>query len=240
MAKCPNCQKTLHFWNVKAECPHCHINIPNHNWEERLEQDAKDREAAFFRLNQKLHLLKYAVIGTPWRLIRLIFAALPLLGYLLPMAKIEGTRAFSFSVLNLFLKSETFGVNDLLSGADAVRPFYPGLVFAAGALLLAVLAFFLIFILLKHPKSPVIAVLHALSLVAYVAAAFRARSLLAGSGLGSLAIGAWLGIAAFASGFALDLLLLVLPVREDALRYVPKDELQLEYAVSIGAVDPAN
>ena len=47
MAKCPKCNRKLHIWNVKAECPDCGVNIANYDWENRLEQDAIEAEIAF-------------------------------------------------------------------------------------------------------------------------------------------------------------------------------------------------
>ena len=38
--KCPNCGKTLHWYDFRAECKYCGANIPNYDWEGRLEQDA--------------------------------------------------------------------------------------------------------------------------------------------------------------------------------------------------------
>ena len=37
--KCPNCGKTLHWYDFRAECKYCGANIPNYDWEGRLEQD---------------------------------------------------------------------------------------------------------------------------------------------------------------------------------------------------------
>ena len=52
MALCPNCYAILNFWDVKAECPHCGVNIPNFNWEGRLEEDAKNAEIAWVKFRQ--------------------------------------------------------------------------------------------------------------------------------------------------------------------------------------------
>ena len=40
MAKCPKCGAKLHWYDFRAECKHCGVNIPNYKWEERLENDA--------------------------------------------------------------------------------------------------------------------------------------------------------------------------------------------------------
>ena len=38
--KCPNCGKTLHWYDFRAECKYCGANIPNYDWEGQLERDA--------------------------------------------------------------------------------------------------------------------------------------------------------------------------------------------------------
>ena len=116
MAQCPNCHAKLHFWNVKAECPHCHANIPNHNWEQRLDADAEAREDAFYKMHTTLAKLKYAVIGTPLHLIRLICCVLPLLGYLLPMAHVIGKDAEIHEII--LRDSELQGENAVEIGAS--------------------------------------------------------------------------------------------------------------------------
>lgn len=240
MAKCPNCNAKLHFWNVKAECPHCHINIPNHNWEQRLEEDAQNREKSFFQLNSNLQMLKYAVIGTPWRLIRLICSVLPLVGFLLPMAYVVGKSGEGeFSLLLMFTgNKDLFSPEHLLEafkwGSPAEQGLLRALIPALGALLLAVIAFFLVFLLFKHPKSTAIVILHALSLVAYTCGVLLANQTFQSNQNGSLLFGVFLGIAAFALVFLLDIVLLILPVKSEDLRYIPKDELQWDYAISTG------
>ncbi|HQH64277.1 MAG TPA: hypothetical protein PLE55_11585, partial [Clostridiales bacterium] len=65
MAKCPACGYRLRIWNVFAECPKCGVNIPNYNWHERLEEDARIAEEKFDQLYRSLAALKYAMAGTP-------------------------------------------------------------------------------------------------------------------------------------------------------------------------------
>ena len=64
MALCPKCHGILNFWNVKAECPYCGVNIPNYNWEERLEQDAINSERSFASFRRKTGAFKNAFLGT--------------------------------------------------------------------------------------------------------------------------------------------------------------------------------
>ena len=160
---------------MKAECPHCHANIPNHNWEQRLDEDAEAREAAFYHMNTTLAKLKYAVVGTPLHLVRLICCVLPLLGYLLPMAHVVGKDTEgTFSILAMFTgNKDLFSPARLLEifkwGSPAQMGLLRALLPAAAALVCGVVAFFLVPILFKHPKSPAVMLLHLLSLGGYTA-----------------------------------------------------------------------
>ena len=50
-AKCPSCGEKLHWYDFRAECKHCGANIPNYDWENRLEADADAAEDSFARLH---------------------------------------------------------------------------------------------------------------------------------------------------------------------------------------------
>lgn len=91
MAKCPKCGVKLHIWNVKAECPKCGVNIANYDWENRLEQDSIEAEAAFAKLHETMRRFKYSFVGTKLRIARIPISVLPLFSFLLPL----GTLAVS-------------------------------------------------------------------------------------------------------------------------------------------------
>jgi hypothetical protein len=91
MARCPKCDRKLHIWDVKAECPGCGVNIANYDWENRLEQDAIEAEIAFAKLRETLKRFKYSFVGTKLRIARIPISVLPLFSFLLPL----GTLAFS-------------------------------------------------------------------------------------------------------------------------------------------------
>lgn len=94
MAKCPKCNRKLHIWDVKAECPGCGVNIANYDWENRLEQDAIEAEAAFAKLRTTLAKFKYSFIGTKLRIARIPISVLPLLTFLLPLGTIAVSIPF--------------------------------------------------------------------------------------------------------------------------------------------------
>lgn len=91
MARCPKCNRKLHIWNVKAECPDCGVNIANYDWENRLEQDAIEAEIAFAKLGETMRKFKYSFVGTKLRIARIPISVLPLFSLLLPF----GTMAVS-------------------------------------------------------------------------------------------------------------------------------------------------
>lgn len=91
MARCPKCDRKLHIWDVKAECPGCGVNIANYDWENRLEQDSIEAEAAFAKLHETMRKFKYSFVGTKLRIARIPISVLPLFSLLLPF----GTMAVS-------------------------------------------------------------------------------------------------------------------------------------------------
>lgn len=256
MAKCPTCNKELKPWNIKAECPHCGANIPNHNWEENLTTDAEKREAAFYKMHVFLSRLKYSVIGTPLRLIRFIAAFMPILGYVVPLASLnlagkDGT-VIEVGAINAiaFFTNDNFKIMDifklLTDSANQAADKYAlmSLALLVLSLLFGVIAFFLIPIMNKKPQTPVIAVLHIGSIILYGAAPilfnrfvaeYNALSL--GQCSGSLSWGMSVGAALFLIVSVIDIILCVKPVDENDYKYIPVDDtLQRQYAISIGAI----
>lgn len=109
-SKCPACGKKLKLYHIKAECPYCKANIPNYNWEARLEEDSAIAEAKFASLYRKLNLLKYSVFGTKLRILRLLMSFIPAVGFILPWAYVASDKdTLNFDLLGLF----TDGTNTL-------------------------------------------------------------------------------------------------------------------------------
>ncbi|MBQ8766011.1 MAG: hypothetical protein IJZ16_04345 [Clostridia bacterium] len=124
-AKCPECGHTLKLWNVKAECPKCGVNIPNHQWEKRLNDDADFAENAFARFHYKLQNFKSAVFGTKLRIVRLILTFAPLIALVLPLYSFKLNLPFNQSdksisfltfVLDYLLESDIGSVTTLMGG----------------------------------------------------------------------------------------------------------------------------
>ena len=114
MANCPHCYKHLKFWHIKAECPFCGTNIPNYDWENMLETDAKKAEAAWAKFRIFTGNFKSSLFGNKLRIARFIFTFVPLIVLVLPI----GSYLFNLP----FLSEETtkfslldFTLNTLLS-----------------------------------------------------------------------------------------------------------------------------
>ena len=84
MANCPKCGRALGFLDVRAECPSCGVNIPNYNWEARLEEDAANAEIAWSKFRRFTGNFKSAVFGKKIRIVRFVCTFLPLVALVLP------------------------------------------------------------------------------------------------------------------------------------------------------------
>lgn len=94
MAVCPNCKTKLHIWNVKAECPKCGVNIPNFDWENRLEEDADIAEKAFAKFNRSVQAFKTSFVGSKMRIARIPVSVLPLFSFLFPLGYMKFAMPF--------------------------------------------------------------------------------------------------------------------------------------------------
>ena len=148
MAKCPNCGKKLKWYEFRAECKSCGTNIPNYNWETRLEEDADKAETSFAKLHYRLNNFKSAIVGGPFRIIRLVATLLPLIGLVVPLVKVslslpfyEDTSTVSFLtlILNYITKLDFMGGFQLMS-ATALGSTFKFLMLAIGFAFVAVLA----------------------------------------------------------------------------------------------------
>ncbi len=124
-SKCPECGHTLKLWNVKAECPKCGVNIANHQWEKRLNDDADFAENAFAKFHYKLQNFKSSVVGSKLRIARLILTFAPLIALVLPLYsftlnlpfnKSEQSISFLTFILDYLLKTDIGSVLKLMGG----------------------------------------------------------------------------------------------------------------------------
>lgn len=110
MANCPKCGRHLKPWDIKAECPQCGVNIPNYNWEERLDRDAENAEIAWIKFRKFTGNFKSALFGSKLRIIRFIFTFVPLSVLILPLANYSVNLPFcsgesEFTLLDFTLNS---------------------------------------------------------------------------------------------------------------------------------------
>ncbi len=186
-SKCPNCGRVLKWYNVKAECPDCGVSIPNFNWEARLEEDNIKAEEKFGKFYRTLNMLKYSVVGTKLRIVRIFLSLIPALGFILPWASINSDKdILNLDLFGLFTDGTStiafFGIlfkniGDIISAmsqegfSGATTYFMAGLVMMLLGIVTIVIAFFLIFIKFRKPKTNAIWIADALSiLMTFIAA----------------------------------------------------------------------
>ncbi len=163
MALCPSCHTILNFWNVKAECPNCGINIPNYNWEGRLNEDAERAAVAWVKFRRFTGNFKSALFGSKLRIVRFICTFLPLIALVLPLASYSLTLPFltienaGFTLLNFTLDtllSLNWGNVIGITGADitggSVLLLLVSILLLYLAVVFGVLNF--IFVLIKAPS----------------------------------------------------------------------------------------
>ncbi len=183
---CPNCGKKLHFYNIKADCSNCGVSIPNFNWEARLEDDNELAEKKFKTFYRALNRIAYSLWGTKLRVVRIILSFLPALGFILPWATMK-SDAYSIGIDMFGLTSDKslidilgsfFGNAGLYFTNMGYEGYAGGLTYTMAAVLcmllsavFIVIAFFLILILAKKPKSKAMVAFDILSILSAVASA---------------------------------------------------------------------
>ncbi|MBR5203365.1 MAG: hypothetical protein IKW45_08875 [Clostridia bacterium] len=225
-AKCPQCGHTLKIWNAKAECPECGTNIPNYQWEKRLNDDADFAEHAFAKMHYKTANFKSATAGSKLRIVRLVMTFAPLIALVLPLYNFtltlpfrESSESVSFLtfILNYLLKVDIGSVLKLIGG-EVVGDAALKVVIACALLLVAVVCgvsnFFVLLISGIKLRYRLNIALNFISTISWgVAAVFFAQFTSACTGLGggivtecSLGIGFVVGCILFAINFVLNVI----------------------------------
>lgn len=183
---CPNCSKKLHWYDFKAECPYCGVNIPNFNWEERLENDNQLAEQKFAVFYRALNRIAYSIWGSKLRIARLFLSVLPAVGFLLPWATLNGdSDSIGLDMFGMTCKKTLINLlKDFFGNSSAYIKCMKGegftgtlsftmysVVFMLLSLMLAVIAFLLIFILSKHFRTKAITAFECLSVFSAVCSA---------------------------------------------------------------------
>ena len=224
-AKCPECGHTLKLWNAKAECPECGINIPNYQWEKRLNEDADIAENAFAKMHYKTANFKSAIAGSKLRIVRLVMTFAPLIALVLPLYDFtlslpfrhtEESVSFLTFILNYLLKVDIGSVLKLLGGevlGDAALKVVIACVLLLVAVVCGVSNFFVLLISGIKMRYRLSIALNFISTVSWgLAAVFFAQFTSACTALGggivtecSLGIGFVVGCVLFAVNFVLNL-----------------------------------
>ncbi len=224
-AKCPECGHTLKIWNIKAECPKCGTNIPNYQWEKRLNDDADFAEHAFAKMHYKTNNFKSSVAGSKLRIVRLVMTFAPLIALVLPLYNFtlslpfrQSNESVSFLtfVLNYLLKVDIGSVLKLVGGevlGDATLKVVIACVLLLVAVVCGVLNFFVLLISGIKMRYILNVALNFISTIAWgVAAVFFAQFTTACETLGggiitecSLGIGFIVGCVLFIINFILNL-----------------------------------
>ena len=180
-SNCPKCGGKLRIYHIKAECPHCKANIPNYNWEARLEEDSAIAEAKFASLYRKLNLLKYSVFGTKLRIARLLMSFIPAIGFILPWAYVASDKdTLNFDLLGIFTDGTNtlkfFGIffkdiGGIMSALEGpVLYIILGFLFMLLSIVVIVAAFFMPLIKFTKPKTNAGWITDAISIIFAVAA----------------------------------------------------------------------
>ena len=180
-AKCPHCGEPLRWYNVKAECKHCGVNIPNYNWEQRLEDDSDKAEHAFAKLHYKINNFKSGTVGNPFRIARLVFTLLPLVALVVPLLKMkmtlpfyekEGTVSFLTLILDYITKLDFFGGFKLMSATALGAPvkfLMLAIVAALVAVAAGVLNFFVVLIAAINLRAGFNVILNTVAMLGWIA-----------------------------------------------------------------------
>ncbi|MBR4286465.1 MAG: hypothetical protein IKT55_02035 [Clostridia bacterium] len=227
MALCPKCHGILNFWNVKAECPYCGVNIPNYDWEASLDADAEKAEKSWVKFRRFTGNLKSALFGNVFRIIRFACTFLPLVVLILPLANYTLNLPFYGDWSNNFTLLD-FSMNTLLSlnwgsliGLMASETLGSPVSMLIISILLTYLAIVFgvlnfVFVLLKAPslKAGANIVLCLLSTVSFATAGILFTSSVSQIGAttapfidGSVQFGLFVGIALFTLNVVLNVLI---------------------------------
>lgn len=163
MAFCPKCGRHLNIWHIKAECPTCGVNIPNYDWEGRLDEDARNAEIAWSKFHKFTGNFKSALFGSKMRVMRFIFTFVPLVALILPLASYSINLPFvSAEAVNMTLVDFTMNTLLTLNWGSLISLISSDFIGApSGMLMIAILLLYLavvfgvlnfVFVLLRAPK----------------------------------------------------------------------------------------
>ncbi len=159
MARCPHCSYKLSIIDIKAECPVCKVNIPNYDWEGRLENDAANASASFKIFRRKTSAFKSCLFGSKFRTARFVLTFAPLLFFLFPMFTVitslpfaNGSEGVSMLGIILDVVNGKYDLGSMLSfvslekAGGGFAALYIALLFVLLGIVFGVLNFFVLLI----------------------------------------------------------------------------------------------
>ena len=90
-AYCPKCNYKLKISDWRPECPACGVNVVYYGIEDRLREEADAAEHHYAVNKPKYDRLKFALIGHPLCIVRIVLGLLPIVALLLPMGQLKYT-----------------------------------------------------------------------------------------------------------------------------------------------------
>ncbi|MBQ8077337.1 MAG: hypothetical protein IJ235_03030 [Eubacterium sp.] len=181
---CPNCGRTLRWYEFKAECKECGVSIPNYNWEARLEEDAEKAAERSLAFHKTMNMFAYSVWGTKLRIARIIMSFLPAIGFILPWYKLTSdAESIGIDMIGIFTDGKSlidlfksfFGdmglyfTNMSFEGGSGVLSYTMlAILFMLLCALFIVIAFFMILFTNKHPKSKLMVIFDCISIACCV------------------------------------------------------------------------
>ncbi len=86
MANCPKCGRKLKLFDLKPTCPGCGVNLLYYKIEERLEVDAINAELEHAKTQQRIDRAKASMVGSALTIVRLVFLLATVGMLFLPLA----------------------------------------------------------------------------------------------------------------------------------------------------------
>lgn len=105
---CPKCNYKLKLTDWRPECPKCGVNVMYYGIEDRLRAEADAAELQHAKSQPKFDRLKFALIGHPLAIVRLVLGLLPIVATLIP----SGTVSY---ILPFVEKTESVGLISIVT-----------------------------------------------------------------------------------------------------------------------------
>lgn len=126
---CPKCNYKLKLTDWRPECPKCGVNVMYYGIEDRLRAEADAAELQHAKSQPKFDRLKFALIGHPLSIVRIVLGLLPIVATLLPSGTVhyilpfvDKTETVNLISIITFIINNGFDVDLLMKllGSDVI------------------------------------------------------------------------------------------------------------------------